>query len=178
MRAAVVRAGGPGVGERVGLERLQDELVQEQRVPLGQPPEPADRRVVDGAIERADLTAYTRVTDTQLAFFAELFGPYPFDRYGLALTDSVAGLAMETQGLSLFSAADLDAYASRAVDKITTLARRASRFGTFVLLFAVLACGIGFLLGLAACGGGEAETAAGAGGSDRRGVALLRWSSP
>jgi hypothetical protein len=51
-----------------------------------------------------------------------------------------------------FSAADLDAYASRAVDKITTLARRASRFGTIVLLFAVLACGVGFLLGLQAFG--------------------------
>lgn len=54
------------------------------------------------------LDAYTDVTDEQLTWFAELFGPYPFDRYGLALTDSVPGLAMETQGLSLFSAADLD----------------------------------------------------------------------
>lgn len=54
------------------------------------------------------LDAYTRVTDAQLTFFTELFGPYPFDRYGIALTDSVPGLAMETQGLSLFSADDLD----------------------------------------------------------------------
>jgi aminopeptidase N len=69
---------------------------------------PIHHAVLDGAIERADLAAYTRVTDNQLAFFADLFGPYPFDRYGLAVTDSVAGLAMETQGLSLFSAVDLD----------------------------------------------------------------------
>jgi aminopeptidase N len=59
--------------------------------------------------DRADtLEAYLAVTDRQLAFFADLFGPYPFDRYGLALADSVPGLAMETQGLSLFSALDLD----------------------------------------------------------------------
>ncbi len=59
--------------------------------------------------DRTDtLTPYLAVTDEQLTFFAERFGPYPFDRYGLALADSVAGLAMETQGLSLFSAGDLD----------------------------------------------------------------------
>ena len=59
--------------------------------------------------DRADtLEPYLDVTDEQLAFFEDLFGPYPFDRYGLALADSVPGLAMETQGLSLFSATDLD----------------------------------------------------------------------
>ena len=67
--------------------------------------------ILDHAVltEHADaLTPYLDVTDEQLTFFSELFGPYPFDRYGLALTDSVSGLAMETQGLSLFSIADLD----------------------------------------------------------------------
>ncbi len=59
--------------------------------------------------ERADtLDPYLPITDEQLVFFAERFGPYPFDRYGLAFADSVPGLAMETQGLSLFSAADFD----------------------------------------------------------------------
>ncbi len=59
--------------------------------------------------DRTDtLDPYLAVTDEQLAFFAERFGPYPFDRYGLALADSVPGLAMETQGLSLFSALDFD----------------------------------------------------------------------
>jgi aminopeptidase N len=69
---------------------------------------PIRHAVLDGAIDDAELEAYTRVTDRQLTFFTELFGPYPFDRYGLALTDSAPGLAMETQGLSLFSAADLN----------------------------------------------------------------------
>jgi aminopeptidase N len=59
--------------------------------------------------DRVDqLDSYLDVTDEQLAYFSELFGPYPFDRYGLALADSARGLAMETQGLSLFSAGDLD----------------------------------------------------------------------
>ncbi len=54
------------------------------------------------------LDAYLDVTDAQLAFFDDLFGPYPFDRYGISITDSISGLAMETQGLSLFSIDDLD----------------------------------------------------------------------
>jgi aminopeptidase N len=43
----------------------------------------------------------------QIDFFDDLFGPYPLDRYGIALTDSYSGLAMETQGRSLFSMDDL-----------------------------------------------------------------------
>ncbi len=59
--------------------------------------------------DRTDsLEPYLEVTATQVEFFEQLFGPYPFERYGLALTDSMPNLAMETQGLSLFSAADLD----------------------------------------------------------------------
>jgi aminopeptidase N len=57
---------------------------------------------------RQTLDIYLTATRQQLAFFEDLFGPYPFDRYGIAITDSVPSLAMETQGLSLFSAADLD----------------------------------------------------------------------
>jgi aminopeptidase N len=56
----------------------------------------------------SDLDRYRPVVDRQLAYFADLFGPYPFDRYGVALLDSVPGLAMETQGLPLFSSGDLD----------------------------------------------------------------------
>ena len=55
------------------------------------------------AVER-----YSEVTLEQFEFFEDLFGPYPLERYGLAITDSVPGLAMETQGLSLFSRGDLD----------------------------------------------------------------------
>ena len=62
--------------------------------------------VLESRVDVVD--AYTDVTVEQLAFFEPLFGPYPFDRYGVAIADSVPGLAMETQGLSLFSAVDLD----------------------------------------------------------------------
>jgi aminopeptidase N len=56
----------------------------------------------------SDLERYLGVVDRQMTFFTDLFGPYPFDRYGLAILDSAPGLAMETQGLPLFSARDLD----------------------------------------------------------------------
>ena len=58
--------------------------------------------------ESATLDAYLEITRDQIEYFEALFGPYPFDRYGIALTDSEPGLAMETQGLSLFSSQDLD----------------------------------------------------------------------
>lgn len=58
--------------------------------------------------ETGDLDAYDEVVDRQLTFFVDLFGEYPFDRFGLALAHSMSGLAMETQGLALFSADDLD----------------------------------------------------------------------
>jgi len=57
---------------------------------------------------RGSLDAYLTVTRQQLTFFESLFGPYPFDRYGVAIADSEPGLAMETQGLSLFSTNELD----------------------------------------------------------------------
>jgi aminopeptidase N len=58
--------------------------------------------------EEPDLDVYGDVVDRQLTFFTELFGEYPFDRFGLAIADSMPGLAMETQGLPLFSSHDLD----------------------------------------------------------------------
>jgi aminopeptidase N len=39
-------------------------------------------------------------------YFDEFFGPYPLERYGIAITDSYPGLAMETLGRSLFSRDD------------------------------------------------------------------------
>ncbi len=57
--------------------------------------------------EEGSLAAYTEVTEQQILFFEEYFGPYPLDRYGIAITDSFGGLAMETQGRSLFSREDL-----------------------------------------------------------------------
>lgn len=43
----------------------------------------------------------------QINFMAKYFGPYPFDQYGLAITDSFGGLGMETQGRSLLSVHDM-----------------------------------------------------------------------
>lgn len=66
---------------------------------------PLEHAVLDGS---DGLDAYEAITLEQFDFFEERFGPYPFDRYGLAIADSQPGLAMETQGRSLFSVADLD----------------------------------------------------------------------
>ena len=57
-----------------------------------------------GDVER--MQPYFDLTDDQIGFFETYFGPYPLDRYGLAITESYAGLAMETQGRSLFSRDD------------------------------------------------------------------------
>ncbi len=57
----------------------------------------------------AQLSACVAATTPTLQFYADLFGPYPFDQYGIAITDSVRGLAMEDQERPMYSAADLDA---------------------------------------------------------------------
>jgi aminopeptidase N len=57
---------------------------------------------------RDHLDVYLDTVEDQMAFFEDLFGPYPFERYGLAIADSEPGLAMETQGMPLFSRFDLD----------------------------------------------------------------------
>jgi aminopeptidase N len=59
---------------------------------------------------RSDVDAVQPCLDSmgaQIDFFETFFGPYPLDRYGIAVTDSFGGLAMETQGRSLFSREDL-----------------------------------------------------------------------
>ncbi len=38
-----------------------------------------------------------------LEYFTELFGPYPFDEYGLVIVDAPLGFALETQTLSIFA---------------------------------------------------------------------------
>ncbi len=53
------------------------------------------------------MAEYFSITERQLEFFADLFGPYPLDGYGLAIIDSSPGLAMETMSRSLFSRIDL-----------------------------------------------------------------------
>jgi aminopeptidase N len=56
--------------------------------------------------DRAVMQPFLDTIDDQLEFFESWFGPYPLDGYGLAITDSAGGLAMETQGRSLFSRDD------------------------------------------------------------------------
>lgn len=61
------------------------------------------------AILREDLEGaqpFLDVTPTMIEYFERRFGPYPLDSYGIAITDSFGGLAMETQGRSLFSRDD------------------------------------------------------------------------
>jgi aminopeptidase N len=52
------------------------------------------------------MQPYLDLTAEQLDFFDDWFGPYPLDRYGIAMTDGVVGGAMEEQGRSLFSRQD------------------------------------------------------------------------
>ena len=61
------------------------------------------------AVLRSDQVTMQSSIDqipAQIAFFERFFGPYPLDRYGIAITDSSAGLAMETQERSYFSRDD------------------------------------------------------------------------
>lgn len=55
------------------------------------------------------MQQYFDLNDDMIEFFEPLFGPYPLASYGCAFTDSVAGLAMETQGRPLFSRDDFPA---------------------------------------------------------------------
>lgn len=47
-------------------------------------------------------------TDEMLEVYTNLFGPYPFDEYGVMVIDADFGFALETQGRSIFSAALVD----------------------------------------------------------------------
>jgi aminopeptidase N len=73
------------------------------------------------AVLRKDRTSMQPYIDTmgeQIDYFDEFFGPYPLDRYGIAVTDSYPGLAMETLGRSLFSRED---FSTGRVDLIQQL---------------------------------------------------------
>ena len=47
-------------------------------------------------------------TDEMIEVFTELFGPYPFDEYGVMVVEDTFGFALETQGRSIFSQAIVD----------------------------------------------------------------------
>ena len=59
--------------------------------------------------DRAVMQPFLDTIGEQIEFFQTWFGPYPLGGYGLAITDSPGGLAMETQGRSLFSRDDFRA---------------------------------------------------------------------
>ena len=56
--------------------------------------------------DRALMQPFVDVTADQIDFFDNYFGHYPFRSYGIAVTDSRGGLAMEQQTRSLFSHSD------------------------------------------------------------------------
>ena len=56
--------------------------------------------------DRDRMQPYFDRTAEQLAFFESLFGPFPFDQYGVAFADNNPGLAMETLGRSMFADGD------------------------------------------------------------------------
>jgi len=61
------------------------------------------------AVLRDDLATmqpFIDETPKMIEFFEQYLGQYPLDRYGIAITDSFSGLAMETQERSLFSRND------------------------------------------------------------------------
>lgn len=57
--------------------------------------------------DRSTMQPYLDGISDEIAYFEQFFGPYPLDRYGIAVTDSASGLAMEEQERSLFSRFDL-----------------------------------------------------------------------
>lgn len=60
---------------------------------------------LSSAVLRGDRPAVQSSLDgilPMISWFSGYFGPYPFDSYGLAVPDSVPGLAMEQQTRSLF----------------------------------------------------------------------------
>jgi aminopeptidase N len=71
-------------------------------------------------------------TPEMIAFFSDLFGPYPFEAYGAAVTNEELGFALEIQTLSLFGRRHVDGERSSEV----TIAHEAAHqwFGNSVSL--------------------------------------------
>lgn len=68
---------------------------------------PITHLVPDGTAE--SLEVFFDQVAPQIEFFEARFGPYSLSEYGLAFVDSPSGLAMETQGRSLFAYDDFAA---------------------------------------------------------------------
>ena len=59
--------------------------------------------------DRTVMQQFLDATNDEIAFYETQFGPYPLDRYGVSISDSSSGIAMETQERSLFSRDDFRA---------------------------------------------------------------------
>jgi aminopeptidase N len=75
------------------------------------------RDALPPSIPDATAQAYLQRTTQMIDFFDDRFGRFPLEAYGILGAESPSGLALETQTLSLFSAADL-ARGPDAVDPI------------------------------------------------------------
>jgi aminopeptidase N len=64
------------------------------------------RNAVDADV--AELADAFESTGEMIDYYAELFGPYPFDTYGVLVVDDDLGFALETQTLSLFGSSFVD----------------------------------------------------------------------
>ena len=56
--------------------------------------------------DRTTMQPYVDTINDQIDFFDDFFGPFPLDRYGIAIADSAQGIAMETMERSQFSRGD------------------------------------------------------------------------
>lgn len=69
-----------------------------------------DGMIVRNYFDRAIASQVEEVFNRQpdmIAFFNSIYGPYPFDEYGVVVVDASFGFALETQTLSLFSSRGL-----------------------------------------------------------------------
>lgn len=72
-------------------------VVEETTSPYGVP----IRNFFDSAVAEEGKAAFA-ITGEVIDYFSDLFGPYPFEVYGVVVPDAVVGAAMENQTLSLF----------------------------------------------------------------------------
>lgn len=56
--------------------------------------------------DRSTMQPYIDESASQIDFLDDYFGPYPLDSYGIAIADSIPGIAMETFGRPMFSRTD------------------------------------------------------------------------
>lgn len=77
-----------------------------ERTPLAAGPVPQD--VVAPARLRAARTHDLARQPAMMALFTDLFGPYPFARYDVVVTDDPLEIPLEAQGLSVFGANHVD----------------------------------------------------------------------